>query len=51
LDLNLKNLNPFISGKMTSQKISRYTTSKQTLALRQGSEESACFLLSFLCDD
>jgi len=25
--------------------------SKQTLALRQASEESACFLLSFFCDD
>jgi len=25
--------------------------SKQTLALRQTSEESACFLLSFFCDD
>jgi len=24
---------------------------KQTLALRQASEESACFLLSFFCDD
>jgi len=24
--------------------------SKQTLALRQASEESACFLLSFFCD-
>jgi len=25
--------------------------STQTLALRQASEESACFLLSFFCDD
>jgi len=25
--------------------------SKQTLALRQASEKSACFLLSFFCDD
>jgi len=25
--------------------------SKQTLALRQASEESACFLLSLFCDD
>jgi len=24
---------------------------KQTLAWRQASEESACFLLSFFCDD
>jgi len=24
---------------------------KQTLALRQASEESVCFLLSFFCDD
>jgi len=24
---------------------------KQTLALRQASEESACFVLSFFCDD
>jgi len=24
---------------------------KQTLALRQASEESACLLLSFFCDD
>ena len=24
---------------------------KQTLALRQASKESACFLLSFFCDD
>ena len=28
-----------------------YYDSKQTLALRQASEESACFLLSFFCDD
>jgi len=27
------------------------TDSKQTLALRQASEESAGFLLSFFCDD
>jgi len=27
------------------------TNSKQTLALRQASEESVCFLLSFFCDD
>ena len=27
------------------------SVSKQTLALRQASEESACFLLSFFCDD
>jgi len=25
--------------------------SKQTLAMWQASEESACFLLSFFCDD
>jgi len=25
--------------------------SKQALALRQASEESACYLLSFFCDD
>jgi len=28
-----------------------YVTCKQTLGLRQASEESACFLLSFFCDD
>jgi len=28
-----------------------YKDNKQTLALRQASEESACFLLSFFCDD
>jgi len=28
-----------------------WDNSKQTLALRQASEESACFLLSFFCDD
>jgi len=27
------------------------TDSKQTVALWQASEESACFLLSFFCDD
>jgi len=28
-----------------------FTCSKQTLALRQASEESACFLLSFFCNN
>jgi len=29
----------------------RLVYNKQTLALRQASEVSACFLLSFFCDD
>jgi len=35
----------------TTQVDTNVENSKQTLALRQASEESACFLLSFFCDD
>jgi len=37
--------------KIQMEKITSKYTNKQTLALRQASEESACFLLSFFCDD
>jgi len=33
------------------RKLQVFEDSKQTLALRQASEESACFLLSFFCHD
>jgi len=36
---------------ITEQLMRLLCNSKQTLALRQASEESACFLLSFFCND
>jgi len=38
-------------AKHCKQKVYGLHFYKQTLAWRQASEESACFLLSFFCDD
>ena len=47
---HLQNLFVLLVEKAWKVKSSIYD-SKQTLALRQASKESACFLLSFFCDD